>query len=40
MKGIMVNPTRPGIIVEHVLAAESNRSVILRFANEGTRNVG
>lgn len=39
-KGIMVNPTRPGIIVEHVLAAESDRSVILRFAHEGSRNYG
>lgn len=36
----MVNPTRPGIVVEHVLAAESDRSVILRFANEGIRNIG
>ncbi|EAR99597.2 IPT/TIG domain protein (macronuclear) [Tetrahymena thermophila SB210] len=39
-KGIMVNPTNPGIIVEHVLGAESDRSVILRFANEGYHNVG
>lgn len=36
----MVNPTNPGIIVEHVLGAESDRSVILRFANEGYHNVG
>ncbi|EAR87205.2 IPT/TIG domain protein (macronuclear) [Tetrahymena thermophila SB210] len=40
VKGIMVNPTQPSLIVEHVLAAESNRSVILRFAHQGYRNVG
>ncbi|KAL4484574.1 hypothetical protein ABPG74_019751 [Tetrahymena malaccensis] len=40
VKGIMVNPEQPGIIVEHVLAAESNRSIILRFAHNGYRNVG
>lgn len=36
----MVNPTKNGIVVENVLAAESDRSVILRFAHEGTDNVG
>ncbi|KAL4484526.1 hypothetical protein ABPG74_019703 [Tetrahymena malaccensis] len=40
VKGIMVNPTQPSLIVEHVLAAESNRSVILRFAHNGYRNAG
>ncbi|KAL4508253.1 hypothetical protein ABPG72_003557 [Tetrahymena utriculariae] len=39
-KGIMVNPNAPGIVIEHVLGAESDRSVILRFAHEGYHNVG
>lgn len=39
-KGLMVNPTRNGIVVENVLATESTRSVILRFAHEATNNVG
>ncbi|KAL4508252.1 hypothetical protein ABPG72_003556 [Tetrahymena utriculariae] len=39
-KGMIVNPTQPSLIVEHVLAAESNRSVVLRFAHNGYRNVG
>jgi hypothetical protein len=40
VKGFMVNPTRNGIVVENILATESNRSIILRFAHEGTNNVG
>lgn len=35
-----MNPTATGIVVENVLAAENTRSVILRFANEGTDNSG
>jgi len=39
-RGLHVNPTAPGIVVENVLAAENIRSVILRFANEATDNTG
>lgn len=39
-RGIMVNPTTNGIIVENVLAAENIRSVILRFAHEAVDNTG
>jgi hypothetical protein len=39
-RGIIVNPTATGIVVENVLAAENTRSIILRFANEDTDNTG
>lgn len=39
-RGVMINPTTNGIVVENILAAENERSVILRFAHESVDNTG